>query len=686
MNRADYHRQRKKKLRLRQVLVIVIVCSSALLTALLSLRVYAQITGAPSLTVPKATIFLDADGEQIGDKYSQQRRYWVNLDEISPFVTEALIATEDKNFYQHHGFDYTRIAGALLKDLKAMGKVEGASTITQQYARNLYLSHDKTWLRKINEALYAYRLETFYSKKQILEGYLNTVYFGHGMYGVEAASRYYFAKPAKNLTLAEAASLVAIPKGPSIYSPLANEKNNLGRKQLILSLMQKQNMITKSAEERAQQERLSFKYGEWDNGKSSAPYFIDTVWSEAQKLLEKSGRDIEEGGWTIQTTLNPYHQEAAEEAIQKNLPKSGLEVGFVSMDPKTGYVTALVGGSEYVKSSFNRATQAKRQPGSAIKPFLYATALENNFSPLTFMNAEQTIFTYDGGRSEYEPKNVNGKYAKHPISMAQAIAISDNIYAVKTYEEVGYRKFKQMLGRFGLGETIQNTPSVALGTTEVSLKDITSAYNTLAAEGVQRKPITILSIKDADGRILYKVGKKTEEKRILKKEDAFVLTQLMTGMFDPVFNDYAPATGISLRNKQTRPYAAKSGTTLTDQMMLGFSPSLTAGVWNGYDQGKQMSSDADSRATKQIWIDFMEKAHKDLPNEPFIAPDGVEAAIVDVETGGIATKSCSRQRLVYLKKKDIPKKKCTDSSVLKDLTKDTTDSDSWSLFPFSFFQ
>ncbi|WP_102693139.1 transglycosylase domain-containing protein [Rummeliibacillus pycnus] len=684
MNRAEYHRQRKKKLRLRQIIVWVIVCASAFATALLSLRIYAQITGAPSLTVPKATIFLDANGDQIGDKFSQQRRYWVDLDEISPFITEALIATEDQNFYQHHGFDYTRIAGALLKDLKAMGKVEGASTITQQYARNLYLSHDKTWLRKINEALYAYRLETFYDKDKILEGYLNTVYFGHGMYGVEAASRYYFAKSAKDLTLAEAASLIAIPKGPSIYSPLADEDKNHGRQQLILSLMQKQNMISKEAKERAQQEKITFKYDEWDSEKSNAPYFIDTVWAEAQKILEKKGRSIEEGGWTIQTTLNPYHQQAAEEAIKKNLPKSGLEVGFISMDPKTGYVTSLVGGSQYVKSPFNRATQAKRQPGSAIKPFLYATALENNFSPLTFMNTDQTIFTYDGGRSEYEPKNVNGKFANHPLSMAQALAISDNIYAVKTFEEVGYRKFKQMLDRFGLGETVQNTPSVALGTTEVTLKDITSAYNTIAAGGVKKTPITVLSIKDADGKVLYKLDKHKESKRVMKKDDAFILTQLMTGMFDPVFNDYAPATGISLRNKQTRPYAAKSGTTLTDQMMIGFSPSLTAGVWNGYDQGKQMTSDADSRATKQIWIDFMEKAQKDMPSEPFMAPKGVEAAIIDVETGGLATKSCSRQRVVYLKKKDIPKKKCTDPTILKDLTKDTKDS--WSLFPFSFFE
>ncbi|AMX00858.1 transglycosylase domain-containing protein [Rummeliibacillus stabekisii] len=684
MNRAEYHKQRKKKLRLRQLVILMVVCASSVITALVSLRVYAQITGAPSLTVPKATVFLDTSGEQIGDKFAGQRRYWVGLDDISPFVTKALIATEDQNFYKHNGFDYTRIAGAIVQDVKAMKKVQGASTITQQYARNLYLSHDKTWLRKMNEALYTYRLETFYDKDQILEGYLNTVYFGHGMYGIEAASRYYFAKPAKELTLPEAASLVAIPKGPSIYSPLASEENNHNRQQLILSLMRNKEMITEEAKERAQNENLTFKYDEWDSDKMNAPYFVDTVWAEAKKILEKNGRNIAEGGWTIQTTLNPLHQKAAEEAVEKNMPNSGLQVGFVSMDPKTGYVTSLVGGTHYTESSYNRVTQAKRQPGSAIKPFLYATALENDFSPITFMDAEKTIFTYDGGRSEYEPKNVNGKFANHPISLAQALAISDNIFAVKTYEEVGHRKFKQMLNRFGIGETLQNTPSVALGTTEVTLKDITSAYNTLAAGGVKRSPITVLSIKDGEGKLIYEVEEKREEKRVLKKDENFILTQLMTGMFDPVFNDYTPATGVSLRNRQTRPYAAKSGTTLTDQMMIGFTPSLTAGVWNGYDQGKQLSSEEDARATKHIWIDFMEGALKDTPSEPFIAPKGVQSAIIDVETGGIATKACGRQRLVYLKKKDMPKKKCTDPSIVNELTKETDET--WSLFPFSLFE
>ena len=208
MQRTVYVKQKKRRSALRRLLLLSVTMIMAALTIFLSLRLYAQITGAPSLSVPKASVFLDKDGKQIGDRFSAERRYWVDLDEMSPFLIDAVIATEDKNFYSHNGFDYRRIAGALLKDVKSGRKVEGASTITMQYAKNLYLTFEKTWKRKINEALYAYRMEIFYEKDVILEGYLNTVYFGHGMYGVEAASKFYFGKSAKDLTLK---SLLLLP-------------------------------------------------------------------------------------------------------------------------------------------------------------------------------------------------------------------------------------------------------------------------------------------------------------------------------------------------------------------------------------------------------------------------------------------------------------------------------------------
>ncbi|TQE90854.1 transglycosylase domain-containing protein [Ureibacillus terrenus] len=677
MDRRSYQRKIRRKKRKRRITFYSIVFLCAFIVALGGLRLFAQIAGAPPLTIPKATVFLDRNGHQIGDHFTDERRYWKELDEISPYLIEATIAVEDKDFYRHHGFDIPRIASALLTDLKTRSKAQGASTITQQLARNLYLSLDKTWSRKILEAIYAYRLEIFYSKDEILEAYLNTVNYGHGMYGAEAASRYYFGKSASDLTLAESALLAGIPKGPSIYSPLNNYDKAIGRQKLILSLMEEQNKITPEQKERALSEKIVLKNDQWTASKSVAPYFLDVAWQEAEKILEEKNLNIRAGGWVIKTTLNPAHQKAAEEAIEKNMPKNDLQVAFVSMDVKTGQVTSLVGGRNYQESSYNRVTQAKRQPGSAIKPILYAAALENGFTPLTFLDVGETIFTYDNGRATYKPQNVNGKFADGDMSMAQAIAISDNIYAVKTLEQIGYEKFRDMSKRFHLRYSDKDNPSMALGTVENSLYDLTNAFNIIAAKGQERKPTTILSITNAEGEVVYEYEKPKEE-QVISEQDAFILTQMMTGMFDPVFNDYSPATGVSLRSKMTHTYAAKSGTTVSDQWIIGFSPTLTAGVWNGYDQGKTLSSSSDMSAHKQVWIDFMETVHKDKPNESFDVPDGVKGVVIDIETGKLATDACPKQRLIYLKEEDIPTKKCTDLDIFNE--------DSWNgffeLFPF----
>lgn len=699
MKRSDVQHQKRKRQKLRSVIWWSVVSLSALCTVLLALRIYAQILGPPSLAVAKATVFLDQNGHSIGDRFAEQRRYWVKLEDMSPFISDAILAVEDQEFYEHNGFDYTRIATALMKDVKAMKKVEGASTITQQYARNLFLTHDKTWTRKAKEALYTYRMETFYEKDQLLEGYLNTVYFGHGMYGVEAASRFYFGKSSKDLTLAEASLLISVPKGPSLYSPLNNEENAYNRQHVVLSLMESLDIVTSEAADRAREEKIVLKNEEWKATKSVAPYFLDEAWQEAERILAKKGRAIAEGGWTIETTLNTHHQKVAEEVVAEWMPENKLEVGFISMEPETGYVTALVGGRNYTESPFNRATQAKRQPGSTIKPLLYAAALEKGFSPLTFLETERTIFTYDDGRSKYEPKNVNGKFANHPISLAQALAISDNIYAVKTLEKVGYKPFKSILERLGVEATIKDTPSMALGAAEVSLIELTGAFNKIANGGLDRKIQTVLSIKDSHGEIVFEADPKERENddRVMEADDAFILTHLMTGMFDPVFNDYSPATGLSIRGKQTRPYAAKSGTTVSDQVIIGYTPSLTAGVWNGYDTGTPLELGVDKQATKNIWIDFMEKVHQGAAPEPFLPPKGVSGVIVDIETGGLAVDSCSKQRLVYMKKDDIPRKLCTDPKLQKKLLEDVKEAegegviemegdDPWSLFPFSFFR
>ncbi|BDH60565.1 penicillin-binding protein [Lysinibacillus sp. PLM2] len=659
MKRRSYFRKKRRHKWLKITVLSLVGFICAIAFGLLSLRIYAQIAGAPPLTIPKASVFLDSNGNKIGDYYTEERRYWVELEDISPYLLDATIAVEDKEFYTHNGFDYSRIVSAIITDLKTQSMAEGASTITQQLARNLYLTLDKTWTRKINEALYAYRLEVFYSKDEILEGYLNTVNYGHGMYGVEAASQYYFSKSASELTLAEAAMLAGIPKGPSIYSPINDFEKASNRQKLILSLMEDQKLISATEKERALSQQIVLKNDEWIASQTIAPYFLDTVWQEASEVLAEKGLNIREGGWTIKTTLNQSHQKAAEEAVANNMPDSELQVGFVSMDVDTGHVTALVGGRDYHESSFNRVTQAVRQPGSSIKPILYAAALENGFSPLTYLEVGETIFTYDNGRATYKPQNVNGQYADSEMSLAQALAISDNIYAVKTLQEIGYDKFRDMLKRFELNYTDEDNPSVALGTIESSLYDLTSAYNTIAAYGKKHEPTTILSIQNAEGEIVYEESESAEDEQVITEQDAFILTQLMTGIFDPVFSDYSPATGVSLRSRMTHTYAAKSGTTLSDQWIIGFTPSVTAGVWNGYDQGKTLSVQADMAASKQVWIDFMETINKDKENEVFEVPSGIEGVVVDIETGKLATDACPKQRLVYMKEEDIPTEECT---------------------------
>lgn len=681
MRRTVFMQKKKRRKWMRTITFSMITVLFALLTMYGGLLLYAQMAGAPSLNVSKASIFLDADGQEFGDLVGKEKRYWVPLEDISPFIKEAVIATEDQQFYQHQGFNYKRIASAVLTDIKNRSKVEGASTITQQYARNLYLSHEKTWKRKFDEALIAFRLERFYDKDTILEGYLNTIYFGHGMYGVEAAADFYFGKSAKDVTLEESAVIAAIAKGPTLYSPINDYERSMERKEIVLSRMEEEQFISPEQREHAAAVPIVLHERKQEQ-EAFASYFLDAAWKEAEEILTTQGKFVEGGGWTIQTTLNPTHQEIAERAVNDGLPDTDLEVGFLSMLPQSGAVTALVGGKNYAVSPFNRVTQAKRQPGSAMKPILYAAALENGFSPLTFLLPEKTVFTIDEGRETYEPKNINGEFADHPISLAQALAVSDNVFAVKTLEEIGFTPFEQVIERLGIETTTPITLASALGTAEVSLMDMTGAYNVFAASGQDHLPYFVKSIQDRNGKVIFE--RKADTKQLLSEQDAFVLSHLLTGMFDPVFNDYLPITGISMRQQQTRPYAAKSGTTLSDQYLIGYTPSLTAGIWNGYDDGRKIEQAVDQQVTKKIWMDFMETVHSGKTPEAFIPPEGVESAIIDIETGGLAVSECSKQRVMYLKEQDVPTKLCTDRTLQDRKTTTTTDK-KFNLFPFSFF-
>ncbi|WP_061810859.1 transglycosylase domain-containing protein [Rossellomorea vietnamensis] len=627
------------------------------LVGIMGVLIYAKVQGPPPLAVPQSTLIYGEDGSVIGETNTGEKRYWVGLKEISPALIEATISIEDKSFYQHYGFDLKRMAGAALADLKAMSKVQGASTISQQYARNLFLSHDKTWKRKISEALYTIRIEMNYSKKDILEGYLNTIYYGHGAYGVQAASQYYFGKDANQLTVAEAAMLAGIPKAPSYYSPVTHPENAKKRQELILQSMTGDGFITKEQEgvSKAAPIRIT---GEHAHQKAeTAPYFQDMVKSILRSDLGIEERTIEMGGLKVYTTLNPDHQKVAEKVVKEQIPdESEIQLGFVSMNPKNGYVTALVGGRDYEESPFNRAVQAIRQPGSTIKPLLYYSALKQGFTPSTTMKSEMTSFTFDDGK-KYTPHNYNNKYADGDITLAQAIALSDNVYAVKTHLFIGQDTLtKTAKEKFGLTTKVKKYPSSALGTSGARVIDMVNAYSIFANGGYKVKPVFITKVEDWSGKVIYESESKKEQ--VLDPDLTYVMTHMLTGIFDPKLNDYSTVTGIQIKRDATRPYAGKSGTTNTDNWMIGYSPQLTAGVWTGYDKGKEVSLVDDKYYAKKIWVHFMEEALKDEPVKNFKPTKGVVGVAVNPHNGLLATEDCPVQRFTYFVKGTEPTEYC----------------------------
>lgn len=638
----------RKTIKIFRALIIISLIGMILaLLLFIGVLVYAKILGPPPLAVPQSTLIFADDGTLIGETNNGQKRYWAKLDDISPDLVNATVSIEDKNFYEHHGFDYKRIAGAIIADIQAFSKVQGASTITQQYARNLFLVHDKTWKRKLSEAFYAIRLEMNYSKKEILEGYLNTIYYGNGAYGAEAASQFYFGKKASSLTLAEASILAGIPKGPGLYSPLSSLENAKKRQRIILQSMVKNGYVNKTKAEAATAQPLAF-IGEHPAAKvKTAPYFQDAVKNALKNQLHLDERTIALGGLKVYTTLNLKVQEAAEEQIKNQIADlSEIQAALVAMDPKNGHVKAMVGGRDYQKSPFNRAVQAVRQPGSTIKPLLYYAALEHGFTPSSTMRSEYTTFQFEDGQPNYTPHNFNNKYAGGEVTLAQALAVSDNIFAVKTHLFLGEETLKETAKKFGISTKMAEVPSLALGTSGVRVLDMAGAYSLFAANGKQTPPTLITRVEDYHGNIIFE--KENQSKKVLDPAKAFVMTQLMTGIFDPKLNGYAKVTGSTILKDITRPYAGKSGSTETDSWMIGFSPQLVAAVWVGYDVGKPITMPAEKSYAKNIWAKFMEEALDGKPVKAFKPPkEGVIGVYVDPANGKLATKDCPIRRFTY---------------------------------------
>ncbi|MBM7570500.1 transglycosylase domain-containing protein [Aquibacillus albus] len=647
-----------KNRQLRWLLISFCFIAISMVIFVVALFTYTYSLGPPALTNNQNTVYYSQNGKVIGEEHGLENRYWVGLDHIDEDLIQATLTTEDRNFYNHPGFDFKRILGAAIQDIRSLSMEQGASTITQQYARNLYLTHDKTWKRKIKEAFYTIRLEMFYSKDEILEGYLNTIYYGHGAYGVEAASRYFFDKSANDLSIAEAAMLAAIPKGPSYYSPFNHAENAERRKNQIVANLAKQHVISEAEADAAMQEALSFTEPNEQSKKAIAPYFQDEVLRELQHVLNKTKEEIRSGGYQVYTTLHIDKQLTLEKTVEKTISSdTELQVGALAVNHQTGAILSMVGGKDYNESPFNRAVQAKRMPGSTFKPFLYYAALENGYTPTTTLMSKPTDFELANG-TVYQPSNYNGYYADEPITLAEAIALSDNIYAVKTNLFLTPERLVETAKQFGIKSNLQPYPSLALGTASVSVKEMTRGYSMIANGGKEIDPYTIEKVTDAEGNVLYERPEK-EQKSVFDPRQTFILTHLMTGMFDESLSSYMRVTGAAISDELGRQYAGKSGTTKTDSWMIGFSPEVVTSVWTGYDNNIPIEKTKEQRYAKQIWAGYMEKIHEGKPLRTFQVPDGVVGAYVDTESGNLATPYCDNHRLMYFLEGTEPTSYCT---------------------------
>ncbi len=553
---------------------------------------------------------------------------WVSLNEIADDLVNAVISTEDKNFYHHNGFDYFRIAKAMLTNVKSGKITQGASTISQQYIKNMYLEFDKTWKRKFEEALLTLKLEVHYSKDEILEGYLNTINFGQGNYGIENASEYYFNKKASNLTLEEAIILAGIPKSPNYYNPVSNYEASIKRAKIIAKAMLKNKYISEETYNNLFRKSIKIYGQKNENDLKMIMYYQDAVYNELESIETIPKSLIESGGLKIYTSLNVEAQRKMEENIQKYMANSGeLQVASLIINPKTGGIMALTGGTDYAKSQFNRAISAKRQVGSSIKPLLYYSALENGMVSSSTFLSEPTTFVFSSNKT-YAPANYNNKYGNKNITMAAAIAYSDNIYAVKTHLFLGEETLVNTAKRMGIKQQLKAIPSLALGTCELSMLDFARAYSTLASGGYKNELTFINKVEDLNGNILYE--KKEKKDLVLNESYTYILNELMTATYNNSFIEYNTPTVMSISSKITKKYAIKTGSSGTDCWMVGYNPDALMMVWNGYDDSKELKV-SDGAISKNIWADTMESILKE--SNWYETPSNIVGVPLDPVTG-----------------------------------------------------
>jgi len=620
----------------------------------------------------RITYVFDKNGEVVYEFFTEKREP-VPLDSISPKIQKAFITLEDKRFYKHFGIDIIRFVKAVFINLKKRRFVQGASTITQQLARNMFLTFEKTIKRKLKEMILALRIERAFTKNEILERYLNLIYFGEGVYGVKAACEYFFNKSPKDVTWAEAALLAGIPRNPNYYSPFKNPKVAKKRRDFVLKILYKNGIIDEKIYKEAIEEPLPEKEEKEAVNKKIGRYYFEEVKKYINSLYGEGF--LYKEGVNIKLAMDLKLQELAEKVIDSLLPifdkraikyhkKEGykkadsleLQVALLAVDVETGEVLALVGGRDFLKSQFDRAIQAKRQVGSSFKPFVYLAGIHSGIFPGDPVEDMPYVLEDDGTGKPWKPRNFDNKFLGL-ITVRDGLAHSRNLATVHILERVGPESVIEFAHRAGIKEYIPPVLSIALGSPSLSLWDMVQGYLTIANMGVRKKMHLINEIEMGDGTIIEKFSSKPDT--VFDKKEVYILIDMMKSTFE-----YGTA-------KNAKYYgfkgiaAGKTGTTddFTDAWFIGFTPKILCGVWVGFDSLMTIYDKATGSALAlPIWANFMKKANKilEIPDSlDFEKPEGIISVKICVETGELATKFCPKTREeIYIKGRE-PKILCT---------------------------
>jgi penicillin-binding protein 1A len=619
------------------------------------------------------TKIFSEDGKVIGEFFYEKRQV-VLLDRIPNYLIQAFVAGEDARFFHHKGLDYVAILRALFRNIFSGEIVQGGSTITQQVVKSLLLSPEKSFTRKIREAILAYQIENYLTKDEILFLYLNQIYLGHGAYGVAAAAESYFGKTVEELNLAECAVLAGLPQAPSKNSPYQHPEQAKKRQIYILNRMAEEGFITSNEAVKASRAPYVIR-GEEKPSVENAPYFVEYV---RRYVEEKYGKDVlYKNGLQVFSTIDLHFQKTAEETMEAGLrdiekrekyPSVNMplapEGALICFDLETGYIKAMVGGRDFRKSQFNRAIQARRQTGSAFKPIVYASALDKGFTPSSVIVDSPIIFEW--GDKKWKPKNFEGTFSG-PITLRNALTHSVNVVTVKIAQEVGTDYIKSYAQKLGISSPLHNDLSMALGSSSISLYELTKAYSVFANQGILSKPIFIKRILDRDGNLLeenlppFYSEASSKEEQIIAPQTAFLMTYLLEGVVKQ-------GTGWRARSLG-RPVAAKTGTTdqFMDAWFIGYTPELITGVWVGFDEERSLGeNETGARAASPIWVAFMSKILKDKPVKDFAAPEeGIEFMKIDPKTGQLSLEKdgileCFREGTGPTQREPSPIKTSTD--------------------------